>query len=130
MTDCLFCKIAAGEIPATKIYEDEHTFAFLDINPVNPGHILVVPKDHSENILDIESEPFAHVMETVRKLSPAIKEGVSADSINIHMIGEDVQHTHVQIIPRFLDDGYKFWIGQPYEDEQGQIVAKQIINQL
>ncbi len=135
MNDCLFCKIIAGEIPAEKIYEDEKTFAFLDINPVNPGHTLVIPKEHSKNILDISSESLARVMETVRKLSPAIKTGVSAEGINIHINNEQVAgqvvfHTHVHILPRFSDDGHRLWKGELYKDGAEQVIAKQVTDQL
>ncbi|MFC1721210.1 HIT family protein [Patescibacteria group bacterium] len=135
MTDCLFCKIISGEVAATKIYEDEHSFAFLDINPVNPGHTLVIPKEHSRNIFDISSQSFTHVMETVRKLTPAVKEGSGSDGINIHInnepeAGQVIFHTHIHIVPRLKNDGRKMWPGNPYEEGVEQKIAKQIIEQL
>jgi histidine triad (HIT) family protein len=114
MENCLFCKIAKGEIPCEKIYEDEHTLAFLDIKPLNEGHTLVIPKAHSENILSIESAPLSHVMETVRRIAPVIKDATGASGVNIHSnngasAGQVVFHTHIHIIPRHERDGYKHW---------------------
>ncbi len=118
--DCLFCKIISGKLPSEKIYEDEHTFAFLDIHPVNKGHTLVVPKKHLENIYEIDAESFSAVMKTVHYLTPYIKTALNADGVNIGMnngtaAGQLVFHAHVHIIPRFLGDGHKHWHGDPYE---------------
>lgn len=112
--DCLFCKIAQGIIPSEKIYENEHTFAFLDINPVNEGHTLVIPKHHAENIMTIKKEDLAEVMETVRYLAPIIQRAVDADGINIGInngsaAGQVIFHTHVHIMPRFEGDGHEHW---------------------
>jgi histidine triad (HIT) family protein len=112
--DCLFCKIANGTIPSEKVYEDEHTFAFLDINPINIGHTLVIPKRHAENIMTIRKEELAAVMETVRMLAPVIQRAVDADGINIGInngsaAGQVIFHTHVHIMPRFEGDGHEHW---------------------
>lgn len=121
MTDCLFCKIASGTIPSEKIYEDEDTFAFLDIHPINRGHTLVVPKEHHANIYEAPEELFAKVMHTVQLLAPRIKQAVNAEGINIginndHAAGQMVFHLHVHIIPRFDNDGYSHWHGNPYQE--------------
>ncbi len=114
--DCIFCKIASGEIPSYKIYEDEHSFAFLDINPINNGHTLVIPKNHAENIMTIKKEDYIEMMETVRTLCPIIERAVEADGINIGInnrsgAGQIIFHSHVHIIPRFKNDGYEMWRG-------------------
>ncbi len=114
MNDCLFCKFASKAIPCDIIYEDEHTLAFLDIHPLNEGHTLVIPKTHAENVLDIPSENFAHVMNTVHRLAPIIKTVTSAEGINIHsnhgkVAGQAVFHLHMHIIPRHSGDGYQHW---------------------
>lgn len=131
MEDCLFCKIIAGAIPAHTVYEDEHTVAFLDINPVNHGHTLVVPKTHSRNVFDIAPNDWRAVAETVRVLSTSVKEGVGADGINIEMnnerpAGQLVFHTHVHIVPRRADDGLRHWPGTPYGDGEAEDVAARI----
>ena len=131
MNDCLFCNIIAGEIPSEKIYEDEKTFAFLDINPVNPGHTLVLPKTHAINIFDITAEDWGAVMETVRTLATPIREAVGADGINIHVnneeaAGQKVFHSHIHIIPRLTDDGLKHWEHTPYKDGEIDVVREKI----
>ena len=131
MNECVFCKIAKGEIPADKIYEDDNFFAFLDINPVNPGHVLVVPKNHYENIYSAPDEILCDIGSLVKKISIAVKQGVNADGINIIMnnesaAGQIVSHAHFHIIPRFADDGLRHWIGKPYanKEETSKIAEK------
>ena len=123
MNKCVFCKIAKGEIPADKIYEDDNFFAFLDINPVNPGHVLVVPKNHYENIYSAPDEILCDIGSLVKKISIAVKQGVNADGINIIMnnesaAGQIVPHVHFHIIPRFSGDGLRHWIGKPYANKE------------
>jgi len=113
-TDCVFCKIAKGEIPSDKVYEDNDTFAFLDINPINPGHTLVIPKKHFNNMLDTPPEIFSKVMLIVQRLSKPIIKVTKADGLGIGInngeaAGQVVNHLHVHIMPRFKDDGYKSW---------------------
>ncbi len=129
--NCLFCKIAAGEIPAEKIYEDENFLAFLDVNPVNQGHTLVIPKKHSRNILEIGDETLKELTITVKKLSNKIKTALCADGINIIInnepaAGQIIFHTHIHIIPRFADDGLKHWTGGEYAEGEAKILAEKI----
>lgn len=131
MKDCVFCKIAKGEIPCTKIYEDKDTLAFLDINPTNKGHTLIIPKQHFKNILDVSSEAFQKVMETVRKISPAVKKGSEADGLNIGISNEKaanqaVFHLHVHIIPRFENDGLKMFHQGSYKEGEAVKIAEKI----
>lgn len=135
MPDCLFCKIANGTISSEKVYEDEHTLAFLDIRPVNRGHTLVIPKAHHANIYDIPPQDFAAVMETVRMLAPHIKAAVGADGINIGMNNDDaagqlIFHAHVHIIPRFTHDGHRHWHGEGYALGQMEDVGQSIREEL
>lgn len=126
----LFSKIIAGSIPSEKIYEDDKTFAFLNHNPVNPGHTLVIPKNYSENLYDILEEDWIAIMKTVRMLAPKIKEALKAEGINIIMnneqsAGQIVFRSHVHIIPRYQTDGFKHWKGTPYQGgEMGDIGEK------
>lgn len=128
MERTIFDRIIAGEIPAHIIYEDEHTLAFLDIAPNNPGHTLVVPKEHSRNLLDISEDSWLALMRTVRKLAPVIKEAVGAGGINIAMnndtaAGQVVFHTHVHIIPRHEGDGFKHFPQGSYEPGEADALA-------
>ena len=130
--NCIFCKIVKGEIPSHKIYEDEVVLAFLDIDPVNLGHSLVVPKEHFVNIYEIPEETLAHMMKAVKKLSYAIKSGVEADGINVTMnndkaAGQVVFHSHIHIIARLENDGFSLWRGKtPYQKGEKEEVAKKI----
>jgi len=131
MAETIFSKIIQREMPAEIIYEDEDVLAFLDISPNNPGHTLVIPKEPSINIFDISSDSWVKVMAAVRMLAPVIKEAVGAGGINIQMnngelAGQLVFHTHVHLIPRIEDDGYKHWPGKAYEEGQMEAVAEKI----
>jgi histidine triad (HIT) family protein len=88
MNNCIFCKIISGEIPASKIYEDEYALAFLDANPNNHGHTLVVPKSHAKNILDVSEESLTQMMPAVKKVSRAVFEGMNAVGLNITINNE------------------------------------------
>ncbi len=108
--DCIFCKLVRGDIPSGKVYEDDDTFAFLDSFPTAKGHVLVVPKEHYENIYSFPAETAARVMITVQKLAVAVKNSMDADGVNIVMnnesaAGQIIWHGHIHIIPRYNDDG-------------------------
>ncbi len=107
---CLFCKIARGEIPAKKVYEDERVFAFLDINPRNPGHTLVIPKNHAVTLLEMSEKDVGKLFESVRYMAEAVQKGTKADGLSIiqsngKAAGQVVTHVHVHIIPRYLSEG-------------------------
>ncbi|MBI5390460.1 HIT family protein [Candidatus Woesearchaeota archaeon] len=108
--ECIFCKIIAGKIPAAKIYEDRNVFAFLDIAPVNPGHILVIPKLHYETIPDTPPELLQKTMLVVRNLGDRVMNKLPCDGFNIicnnkPASGQAVPHVHFHIIPRHQGDG-------------------------
>lgn len=110
MEECLFCKIVMGEIPSDKVYEDSEVIAFLDINPRNPGHTLVVPKKHYETILEMPENEAAELFKTVKKMAVAVKKGMKADGISIgqsneRAAGQVIPHVHFHVIPRFLSEG-------------------------
>ena len=111
--DCIFCKIIKGEIPSKKVYEDDRTMAFLDINPVSEGHTLVIPKKHAENLFDIGKDDLLSVIETVKKVAEQRKKD-GADGVNIIQnngkpAGQIVEHIHFHIIPRKNGDCLRFW---------------------
>ncbi len=133
MNDCLFCKIVVGSIPAEKVYEDADTMAFLDIKPVNPGHTLVIPKAHYENIFEAPEDAWGKVMQTVKKVAHAMKLGLPADDLNLTMnngthAGQVVFHAHVHLIPRHEGDGYKLWHGKDYPAGEMNEIGKKISN--
>ncbi len=104
--DCIFCNIAKGKIKSNKVYEDEDTCAFLDINPRNPGHTLVITKKHHETIFELSDDEVAKLFQVVKKISIALRKGMKADGITIAQsnesaAGQVVTHIHVHVIPRF-----------------------------
>ena len=114
MSDCIFCKIISGEIPSRKIFEDEWTYAFLDVAQDVDGHILVVPKAHRKNILDCDEETLARVMATVKKISNHLTANCGYDGVNLlnasgESAGQSVPHFHIHIIPRKTGDGIDAW---------------------
>lgn len=114
MSGCSFCKIAAGEVPSRKVFEDEHTLAFLDIAGDVDGHILVIPKKHVKNILDCDGETLERVMRTVKKVSDHLVENCGYDGVNLlnasgESAGQSVPHFHIHIIPRKTGDGIDTW---------------------
>ncbi len=106
MNDCLFCKIIKGEIPSFKVFEDEHAYAFLDINPVSIGHTLVVPKMHADQIFRLPPEELAGVMPAVQRVATLLKkrlncEGLVLSQLNGEEAGQTVFHVHFHLIPRY-----------------------------
>lgn len=129
--DCLFCKIIKGELPCQKVYEDEHIFAFLDIHPVNPGHTLVVPKEHCENILDASPEILFHLISAVKKIAAAALQAVDSQGFNLGVnngtiAGQVVGHLHFHIMPRFQGDKKQLWTGSDYKEGEAEKIAREI----
>jgi histidine triad (HIT) family protein len=130
--DCLFCKIVAGEIPADKVFEDEDFIAVIDIKPVNLGHVLLIPKAHYRNLLDLPADILDKLGAHLQKLSLAVKQATGADGINIGMnnepaAGQLIFHQHSHIMPRFTDDGFRHWQGkEDYTPEDFKKIAEEI----
>ena len=122
--DCVFCKIIRGEIPSFKLYEDGLTYAFMDINPLNDGHALVIPKYHAENIYTMPDEWFGPTMATVQCIATAINKVVQPEGINLLQANgpgakQSVFHLHMHVIPRYADDG----AGMNWEMKHGDMDA-------
>jgi histidine triad (HIT) family protein len=123
--DCIFCKIVAGELPARIIDQDERTLSFMDIAPATRGHALVIPRAHSRDLLDIETEDLCAVALAGKRLAARIKERLGADGVNlINSCGaaawQTVFHFHLHVIPRYEGDPLRLpWI--PGEGDQEQI---------
>ncbi|MBI1208038.1 MAG: HIT domain-containing protein [Azospirillum sp.] len=107
---CIFCRIIAGEIPCFKLYEDDRTLAFMDINPVNPGHCLVVPKEHDPNLYDSSPKTLTDAIVTAQKVAVAVRRALDPAGLNLLQANgpgaaQSVQHFHLHVIPRRHDDG-------------------------
>lgn len=132
MDDCIFCKIAKKEIPANVVYEDENFLAFLDINPLNQGHTLLVPKKHLEWVNDYE--PFSEYWETARKLSRIIKKALNPVVVSYVVYGLGVPHAHIHLIPKFEGDQHPKGPNPEktikYKEGEKEEIAKKIIQAL
>jgi len=132
MLDCIFCKIVAGEIPASKICEDEHTIAFLDIMPANKGHCLIIPKKHYKGLLELPETILNNMINSAKKIARAMSSSVGNGSYNLVMnngkeAGQIVFHAHIHIIPRFKDDGIKLeWKYRKYQGVEMQEYTEKI----
>jgi len=135
--DCIFCKIVAGEIPSVKIYEDDRVLAFMDINPLNDGHLLVIPKAHAATIHEITGADFLAVMSATHKLAAAVQKTLGPDGINILQLNGEaanqvVPHLHVHIVPRWSGDGLTVsqWNLAPGDMEKIKELADQIKSEI
>lgn len=131
MSACIFCKIVAGEIPSTKIYEDEHLLAFLDIHPVNAGHALLIPKVHSENLLDTPDEILQRMIAISKPLARAVVAAAGGSGFNLSLnngaaAGQVVPHLHFHIIPRHAHDEHKAWSHRDYKEGEKERIVVQI----
>lgn len=131
MTDCIFCKIAKGEIPSSKVYEDDRILAFLDINPANKGHTLVIPKGHYETLNDIPQDILCDLIKAAQKAANSVDSKIKPDGYNLLMSNKPaaeqvINHAHMHIIPRYNDDDFKLvWTHKKYaEGETAELAEK------
>jgi histidine triad (HIT) family protein len=128
---CIFCKIIAGEIPSAKIYEDEKCLVFLDINPVTDGHVLLIPKEHFASMAETPDDLVAYLYIKAKWLMSKLKKALNADYISLSVVGTDVPHFHIHLIPRRFDDGLAhFWPTKKYAEGEMAAVAEKIISEL
>lgn len=111
--DCVFCRIAAGELPCHLVHRDEHTISFMDINPASRGHLLVLPRAHYRYLPELPAEEAARLMVRITRLSAAVADGLGASGFNVILnngetAGQVVPHVHFHIIPRYPDDPLRF----------------------
>jgi histidine triad (HIT) family protein len=109
-SECIFCGIVDGEIPSHTVYEDEGTVAFLDANPLSPGHTLVIPREHHERLNDVPAETASVLYETLHRVVPAVEASVDAPATTVAFnngtaAGQEVPHVHGHVVPRFEGDG-------------------------
>ena len=128
---CIFCKIIAGELPAEKVAEDEHTLSFLDINPWARGHALVIPREHSRNLYEISDLDLAGTLQAAKRLAVVMRDKLGVDGVNLlnscePAAWQTVFHFHVHVIPRFHDDPLRLpgQPRQPDDNELGEVAAQ------
>ncbi|MDE0042244.1 MAG: HIT family protein [Candidatus Poribacteria bacterium] len=134
--DCIFCSIISGDIPAIKVYEDAETLSFMDINPGNPGHLLVIPKQHYRNIFDIPPATAGKIMEVGAKIAGVIKDVLNPDGLNLFQSSEaaafqSVFHFHLHLLPRWESDSLLLpWKPKPGDMDEIREVAAQLQERL
>jgi len=131
--ECIFCKIINGEIPAVKVLDEESVLAFMDINPSSRGHLLVVPKNHAENIFEIPESDLATLIKAVKKCAGAARDALRADGVTILQLNgkasdQIVPHLHIHVIPRWENDGLSVstWEMKPGDMEEIQEIALKV----
>ncbi len=134
---CVFCKIVAGEIPSSKIYEDDLVYAFMDISPINKGHVLVIPKEHHESCATIPENVAGRMFQVASRVGIAQKRGLEADGFNLHLsdgtvAGQVVMHAHLHVVPRFVEDNFHWnWRQLKYEnDAEKEKIQEKIVGKL
>ena len=136
MDNCIFCKIAKGEIPSSTIWEDDLFRVILDLSPATKGHALILPKKHMANIFEMDNETAEKVFVLASRIAKAMKETLKCDGLNIvqnngEIAGQTVFHFHMQIIPRYTNDGQTIgWTPGTSEAEERDAIAKQIADAL
>ena len=111
MEDCIFCKIIKGELPSKSIYEDDLINIIMNINPATNGHLLVLPKNHVENMIDTPNEIITHSMDVIRKIYPSLKEKLNCKGLTIaqnNELGQEIKHYHIHLVPRYENDLVEF----------------------
>jgi histidine triad (HIT) family protein len=128
--DCIFCKIIKGEIPCHKVYESDIAFAFLDINPIQEGHILLIPKKHSEYIFDLTNKEYSDLLLEAKKLSEPLKKATNAKRIGLAIEGFAVPHVHIHLVPLTQGNQLNPLMAKPGDPELLVKVAEKIKNEL
>lgn len=130
--DCIFCRIIKEDVPSYKVFEDEHSVAFLDTRPLFPGHVLLVPRAHRETLMDLPDDLIRPFFEAARTLAGAVETGMKADGVFVaanNRVSQSVPHLHFHIVPRRRKDGMRgfFWPRTRYTDEKAAFDAADAI---
>jgi len=117
MENCIFCKILANQLPSSRLYEDDRCTAFLDIRPVNPGHLLVIPNKHAASLAELDPETGAHMFRVGQRMARALRGGaVKCEGVNLYLAdgaaaGQEVFHVHLHVFPRYAGDAFRITLG-------------------
>jgi histidine triad (HIT) family protein len=131
---CVFCAILSGDLPANYVYQDDVVVSIMDINPVTPGHLLVLPREHRPDLVDLNDEIAAHMMNVARRAAAGLRASdESVLGINLYLAdgpaaGQEVAHAHIHVVPRYLNDGFGLRVtrGEPPTREDLEATAKRV----
>jgi histidine triad (HIT) family protein len=130
--DCIFCKMEKEEVPCSIVADTGKIFAILDIHPIGKGHVLVIPKDHYETLLDMPENVLKDMIVAAKKIGKAQRKALKADGFNLRMnnfsaAGQEVMHAHLHVVPRFEgDDAVKSWKGKSYDEGEIDSVREKL----
>ena len=125
MENCIFCKIINKEIPANMIYEDKKFLAFLDIKPVSEGHLIIIPKKHIVWMQEADDQTISEIFKLTKKLMLALKKGIKCDYVQVGIVGNEVPHFHIHLIPRYYGDKFRNFPTKEYRDgQQAELIQK------
>ena len=124
--ECIFCKISKGEIPSAKVYEDEKFSVFLDIKPVSDGHLLIIPKKHIIWMQEADDEIISKIFKLTKKMMLALKKGLPCDYVQMSVVGNEIPHFHIHLIPRHYGDNFRNFPTKEYKKGQEEVITKKI----
>lgn len=130
MDDCLFCKIVSKKVPAAIVYEDDRILAFLDINPVHKGHLLIIPQNHHHWMTDVPDELLDYCFRKTKEFMIAMRKGLGADYVQVSVVGKDIPHFHIHLIPRTYGDTLFSWPTMRYTPGEETTFTDKIKNAL
>lgn len=136
MTECVFCDILAGKLPASVVWRDDVCCAFMDIQPVNPGHVLVIPVEHAACLAELDGEIGAHAFRVAQRVAGAIRNsGLRCEGVNLFLAdgevaGQEVFHVHLHVFPRYRGDGFGLRFGPEYGNRPGRAALDEVAGQI
>lgn len=126
MDNCIFCKISKGQIPCGKIFENKKFLVFLDIKPVNHGHLLIIPKKHVVWMQEADDKIIADIYKLAKKMMLALKKSLKCDYVQLSVVGNEVPHFHVHLIPRYKNDNLPDLPTKEYKNQEAQKILNKI----
>jgi histidine triad (HIT) family protein len=136
MGDCVFCGILSGKLPSSIIYQDDRCTALMDIQPVNPGHVLVIPNSHATYLADLNEEIGAHMFRIAKRVAAALhNSGIRCEGVNLLLAdgeaaGQEVFHVHLHVFPRYRDDGFGFKFSSTYSNKPDRAELDEVAQQI
>lgn len=125
--NCIFCKLIKGEIPCSKVFEDKNFLVFLDIKPVSFGHLLIIPKKHVVWMQEAEDKIIADIYKLAKKMMLALKKGLGCDYVQLSVVGNEVPHFHIHLIPRYKNDNFRNFPTKEYKEFESKKILNKII---
>ncbi len=126
MENCIFCKILKGKIPCDKVYENEDFLVFLDIKPVSDGHLIIISKKHIAWMQDVDDETISEIFKLTKKMMLALKKALGCDFVQESVVGEEIPHFHIHLIPRHYGDNFRNFPTKEYKEGQAKEILEKI----